>query len=377
MKQFDKREVIGGLLVLFVGVLIGSFWLSDVAEPVQAFFTSLGSLATALTLVFLIVQNTSQAKEIKEERQKREAHEEKQQEMWKEQRKNITFTNLLTHKSLFHDMLNDIEKNLNVAFFDRTGLYKDIFLVNGSRNINANIADDQITLGSLQDTKIIHQLVITELSNYEDMITHRFVEDHLTNLLRLGSALHLTLPNNHYFGDITFPSDSEDVFITNIFSPNKTTSIYEHVLEHLCDFAEIDFRNSRTNWETSFYLDALRKFSFRDSFHHGFNINLGQILESTQTIYEAYQYVKCTYLNFSSHFTHAVLEVEDTFYSRLRSVTEREAAVHLKQCAEVLCSSISNFDSEDPKLENHKHELLKAIDMLDNRNKILRSFKRK
>ena len=351
MKQFDKSEVIGGLLVLFVGVLIGAFWLSDVASPAIGLFTSIGSIATALTLVFLVIQNKKQEKH--------------QLDMWKEQREMLVFQKLQMHKSLFNDLLNELEDNLNVTFFDRTGFYKKIFPDNGFNNFSAvvlNIKGD-IKADSLPDCISMHQRLIKSLEDYEAMKSNTFVNQHLTDLLRFGSMLHVTLPNEHKFGDITCTIGSNTFCLTNIFELNKTISIYEKVLARICDFSELEHVSSRKNWDGSHYHQALFDFVFLQLNHREFNVNLGQVQSVISDIYKRFIKNGENYLCEDNVVSSVLFYVHILFAEGFKNTDEEQAIIKLLPLLKELYQALE---------DQYQHP---TILMSDKQNHILRTTK--
>ncbi|MBY8068785.1 hypothetical protein KW492_11025 [Vibrio fluvialis] len=281
MKQFDKREILGGLVVLFVGVLIGSFWLSDIASPAVGFFTSIGSIATAFTLGFLVWQNSQQAKRL-------DKQEEHQQTMWKEQREMLTFQKLQMHKSLFNDLLNELEVNHGVKFYNRTELYKNIFPDNNFSKFSAQVLPQSIVdaqAGSLQDSKTIYEKIMNRQADYDAIQSSNFVHSHLNDLWQFFGLLHLTFPNKNNFGDITYKFCSKDFLIMNIFDLDKTLYVCEEVLQHLCDFSGLEHKPIKTNTGSAFYTKALFNYFFLQINHREFTINLGQVRGSFNEIY--------------------------------------------------------------------------------------------
>lgn len=325
----------------------------------------LGSIGTVLTLAFLIVQNRSQAKEIKEEREKRESHETEQQRMWKEQREMLTFQKLQMHKSLFNDLLDELEGNLNVTFFDRTGMYKKFFPYNGFNQFYAVVHPQEIKniqAGSLQDCKVLHSRVINNLKDYESIQSKDFVYGHLQDLLRFGSLLHLTLPNEHQFGDITCMIGSEDVLITNIFEPHKTISTYEQVLQRLCDFVELKHSSSRMFWGGGFYQQALFDFIFLQIGYREFTVHLGEVRGVISNIYTScVKNIDDTWRDDSS-VREELFNIQLLFSSELKNATEAEAIRNLLRCTKGLYQALEEHSGQSQPLSTDKQfQTLKAL----------------
>lgn len=81
-RGFESIYIIVAVIVFFVGVFIGAAWLAgkSALDTIEA----AGSLATALTLVFLFYQHV----QLKERQDKQE---DKQADMWREQNEIILF----------------------------------------------------------------------------------------------------------------------------------------------------------------------------------------------------------------------------------------------------------------------------------------------
>lgn len=328
-KEFKYYLMIIAAVLL---VVIGAIWGGAMKVFGDTGAAWLGSVGTISTLAFLIYQNTSQAKEIRDERAKREAHEAKQQNMWNEQREMLIFQKLQTHKSLFNDLLDELEKRFCITFFDRTGLYKKIFPSNGFNQFSAVVhpkSIKDIEAGTLQDCKSLHNRVIASLMNYEKIKSKDFVHDHLHDLLSFSSLLHLTLPNQHHFGDVTCRIGSENVPLTNIFNPNKTIVIYEQVLQQLCDFAELEHSSSNMYWGGGYYKEALLDFFFLQIYNREFTVHLGEIRGLISGIYE--NFVKHTDDSWQS--THSVRgalsHIKLFFREELKDTTEEDVTNEL------------------------------------------------
>lgn len=325
MKQFDKREVIGGLLVLFVGVLIGSFWLSDVAAPAVAFFTSIGSLATAFTLGFLVWQNSQQAKRL-------DKQEEHQLNMWEEQREMLVFQKLQTHKGMFNDLLNEIEHDLDVKFDDRLGLYRKIFP-------NNDLSHFDITTIS-KDTSKSHliecRMLFTKISKHEksDMLqAHKL----LIELLNLRGKLHLSFTNNNNFGDITTGDDISPTVIVNVFALSETISIYQQVLEKLYDFCglRLDYVITHYNFHNNPLFDCV----FASDDLPGFEIHWGNLKLITRHLYNVTKNVDRRSPTYHEDMYEEVRQAEELFENRLRNKTTEEALEEINCAVDDLYSA--------------------------------------
>ncbi|ENY7807897.1 hypothetical protein WOC12_00525 [Vibrio parahaemolyticus] len=344
--------VVAAVLLLIVGAV----WGGAMTVFLDTGGSWLGSIGTVLTLVFLIVQNRSQAKEIKEEREKREHHETEQQKMWAQQREMLLFQKLQMHKSLFNDLLDELEDSLKVTFFDRTGMYKKFFPHNGFNQFSAVIhAQDieDIQAGSLQDCKVLHHRVISELRNHKFIQSKDFFHNHLHDLLRFGSLLHLKLPNESQFGSITYMYGSEDILVTNIFEPHKVISTYEKVLQRLCDFAELKHSSSETHWG-GLYQQALFDFVFLQISYREFTVHLGEIRGVISNIYTSFVKKLDDSWDDNNSFREELFHIRLLFTTELKNTTEAEAIKKLLRCTKGLYQALEESSDQSQPLSTSK-----------------------
>ncbi|EQB8915962.1 hypothetical protein ACYVL9_001767 [Vibrio fluvialis] len=365
------------------GIMSTSVSLTDApANWVSAIGTAMAALGTVLTLGFLIYQNIELRRSQQEETLKREAHEEKQQNMWNEQREMLVFQKLQTHKSLFNDLLDELEKRFCITFFDRTGLYKKIFPSNGFNQFSAVVhpkSIKDIEAGTLQDCKSLHNRVIASLMNYEKIKSKDFVHDHLHDLLSFSSLLHLTLPNQHHFGDVTCRIGSEDLPLTNIFNPNETIFIFEQVLQRLCDFAELEHISSNMYWGGGYYKEALLDFFLRINYLE-YTVHLGEIRGLISGIYE--NFVKHTDDSWKStpSVRGALSHIKLFFREELKDTTEEDVTNKLLLQTKDLYQALEEHymtpslltDKQEQTLKILKstiHRLSKRLDILQKGNR--------
>ncbi len=366
------------------GIMSTSVSLTDApANWVSAIGTAMAALGTVLTLGFLIYQNIELRRSQQEETLKREAHEEKQQNMWNEQREMLVFQKLQTHKSLFNDLLDELEKRFCITFFDRTGLYKKIFPSNGFNQFSAVVhpkSIKDIEAGTLQDCKSLHNRVIASLMNYEKIKSKDFVHDHLHDLLSFSSLLHLTLPNQHHFGDVTCRIGSEDLPLTNIFNPNETIFIFEQVLQRLCDFAELEHISSNMYWGGGYYKEALLDFFFLRINYLEYTVHLGEIRGLISGIYE--NFVKHTDDSWKStpSVRGALSHIKLFFREELKDTTEEDVTNKLLLQTKDLYQALEEHymtpslltDKQEQTLKILKstiHRLSKRLDILQKGNR--------
>lgn len=288
MKQFDKREILGGLVVLFVGVLIGCFWLADVATPIQAFLTSLGSLATALTLVFLIVQNTSQAKEIKEERLKRERHEKKQRKMWASQEKMLIFQKYQNHKELARELLEELEHEHSVVINKKSVLYRKLFPNNNSEHCDVKVAITSSAYGKssialidslyndlIELIEAFRGMKLTPIATIESDIAGKIYDDYLVKLFQFASLLHVELSFDGVEGS-TYPLNNPGIRFANIFIATRTFETLESVYIDISHFCGNEVKPYNKDSSIGYSLAKLHHF-FTPEHHHFFSSDKGSL----------------------------------------------------------------------------------------------------
>jgi hypothetical protein len=104
-------------------LLVSFKYLNDISnimtsQNIIGFFTSLGSLATFGTLVYLIMQNKEQKN-----------HQSKQVKMWDEQNEQLSFQKYQTHRAEFFNLISSIEVRNNGVFVvkHKNKLYNRLF----------------------------------------------------------------------------------------------------------------------------------------------------------------------------------------------------------------------------------------------------------
>lgn len=366
-KEFKYYLAIVAAILL---VIVGAVWGGAMGVFGDTGAAWLGSVGTISTLAFLIYQNTSQAKEIREERQKREAHEKKQQEMWQQQRENLTFQKLQMHKQEFNNLLDELSQRFAITFFDRTKLYNNIFPNNRLQSSDVDIklcgADIGILPKAIESHEklldLVNHIASERLDNLDDI---KLSEQFLAETLKLRQYLHINLPNNNFFGDITCGNLNNCFVVTNIFSSLHTTSIYGETLRGLLDF--VGETLDKTVRSTGFYNQPLCTFASEPSLQIGYDVNLGGIANAFSSIYHVIKTNDRDLIEdkmLSKALFHAVLTIE----SDLQNETESRAAEQLKSVAESLERALSK--SRDPNIRERDKciNLLKsAMNELDTR----------
>lgn len=225
MKRFDSKELIAASIVLFIGILIGSFWLSGLAESISKLAATLGSLATAATLVFLIYQNIGL-------RKRQDSQQEQQDEIWAEQKEMLIFDKYQRHQNMFDTLLDSLETKHNhlFKFVDRIALYEQLFPYNSPTNceyeINHSSTSFQCT--SLSEAlKITHAVTTIETSLSTPQLIHAIHE--LKECLNVNFVGHLEVGG--------FSSLNGSNIDVNLFQPLITIKILCDIVERLINFS--------------------------------------------------------------------------------------------------------------------------------------------
>lgn len=379
---FLASVVLGGLIV--GGILTASFELRPFdSQWISAFGTVLAAVGTVFTLWFLIYQNASQAEELRQERKNRKDHEDEQKNMWQEQREMLTFQKLQMHKSLFNDLLNELEVNHGIKFYNRTELYKNIFPDNNFSKFSAQVLPQSIIdaqTGSLQDSKTIYEKIVKSQTDYDAIQSSNFVHSHLLDLKDFIFLLHLTFPNQNNFGDITYYFDSKDYLIINIFDLERNFSICEEVFQHLCDFAGLEHSPIRTNLGIAFYTEAVFKYFFGQIGYGEFTFNLGQVRGSFIEIYKLITQLPKDSEFQDSAVSGVALLINGLFINDFKNLSEKDAIAKLlpqtRYLHELLEEDSFSVDLPNKKQDTMLRWLSSANARLSNRLKLLQKFNR-
>lgn len=146
---FETMYIFVAVIIFFVGLFIGSAWLAG--ESVLNIIEASGSLATALTLVFLFYQHVQL-------KTRQDQQEDNQREMWKEQNEIILFQKYQTHRAEFFNLVDAIENRHRgkLIFKNKNRLYKRLFPLNSFSNTDFNYEDD--TLGADNPLRIFEEV---------------------------------------------------------------------------------------------------------------------------------------------------------------------------------------------------------------------------
>ncbi|EKO3500276.1 hypothetical protein LG861_002428 [Vibrio fluvialis] len=262
----------------------------------------LGSIGTIFTLAFLIVQNTSQAKEIAEERAKREDHENKQQQMWDEQKKMLHFERAVKHRELFEQLLNEIEKFYEgtIEFKNRSQLYRLIFTQNIPSNDHSSyqyhleqstLENDHIFLRENRMKNEIYEL----MKNPNSIIDL----DHLDNLYeRLINCYGINIIRPPMCGDFL----NNRCIVFNIFDADKIHSTISAIGYKLKEFCGLELQLERVGGFHS-HLDVFKvlvNLYKQHKYYHYHSLHLGHH-DIVLVIYELTNIIGLIPGNYSIH----------------------------------------------------------------------------
>jgi hypothetical protein len=140
----NKTEIIVVMLSCFIGLLIGSFWLGGANEWLFKLITAIGSIATAGSFLYIILDNRKirEAQLAQETRQI--AHEEKQQGMWEEQKEMLVFQKYELHFKMFNQLLDNLQSEERFrgiyVFRERSQSYQSLFPFNNLSTCEFNMS---------------------------------------------------------------------------------------------------------------------------------------------------------------------------------------------------------------------------------------------
>lgn len=292
---------LAGIFGVWVGAqFFGLFWDTLISDRFEVgdMATWVAAFGTLFTLGFLINQHkqlhdeqkkekidrkresSQQQNALREERKKRESHERQQKEMWAEQNQMFTFQKYKEHKNLFYDMLNELEREYNIKFFDRSGFYSSIFQSNNFNfcDITVDLVDSEMSPGSLSDINYLFNMINNSLHNatfYNPSKRQEHLESHLFSLVRFSGLLHITFRDVCYLGDIYWDVDEiEEPLVLNLFDSLKTTIVMQNVFFELLKFTGNEKPESINHMRTSFYQDAIIELVYKKYYRSSFSAHL-------------------------------------------------------------------------------------------------------
>ncbi|AIW21159.1 hypothetical protein F0267_14080 [Vibrio coralliilyticus] len=127
--MIKNGELVAGILCGFIGLLIGSFWISGINDWIVKSIASIGSIATAGSFIYIIVDNRKIRKAQKEQEHRQIEHEKKQQDIWSQQYSTLNLQAYETHFKQFEQRLESLVKQHNnvYRFNNPFELYKQLF----------------------------------------------------------------------------------------------------------------------------------------------------------------------------------------------------------------------------------------------------------
>lgn len=236
MKHFDSNELLIGSIVLLVGILVGSFWLGNTSE----WATPLGSLGTAGTLIFLIIQNI-------ELRKRQDAEQNQKDEIWKEQKEMLHFQKYQEHKKAFLEHIEYLESlyTHKLKFKHKSSLYSKVFPLNSFENCQSSI-DELESSTALKNLIEISRKIDDNL--YSQNICYQSLFE---DILDISNILGLDIVNDK-LGTIEI-SDKVEL---DFFDPTVTIDMIKHIIVQIINFARLTRcelpqkrqKNIRSNW---------------------------------------------------------------------------------------------------------------------------------
>ncbi|WP_394391409.1 hypothetical protein [Shewanella woodyi] len=279
MKDLVKLFIAGMAGVLFGGLILGflieliftnwvesgSVKFGNWAMWTGAFFTLFAAIAAGIaatgalkTLSFMKDQHIQLSKE----NTKRFNHE---KAIWSEQREMLLFQKQRDHKQEFYSILNNLEKEHAIVFFERSKFYSALFPENKFNYCDYSVELNENIAGSLGDIGHLFNSISLSLEDFSlfsgDKLS-RHLEKHLRKVLEFSSILHVNFQDNDKVGDFYF--NIEDLVnkphILNIFDSLRTTVVMQEVFFELLGFTGNSLPKGINHQRTSFYQNALLAF---------------------------------------------------------------------------------------------------------------------
>lgn len=288
-----------------VGVLFGGVFLGLVLDKLFSGELETGDMATwsaalgtIFTLGFLINQHVQLRQSQRKESETREEHERKQQEMWAQQDQMLTFQKYKEHKQLFFDTLNELEREYDIKFFDRSGFYSNIFQANNfdSCEMKVNLNETELYANSLQDICYVFNGIKSSLESpdlYDKNKRQQHLEEHLLDLIRLSSSLHITFKGTGYLGDIYWDVPSFDKPLAlNLFDSFRTTVIMQNVFFTLLKFTGNQELQGIEHLRTNFFHDALIESVHKKYYRSSFITDMKKLDNALGLLFTAYETIK-------------------------------------------------------------------------------------
>ncbi|MBN3492036.1 hypothetical protein [Vibrio neptunius] len=219
------------IVALLIGLLIGVHYPAKYAPETKDVISSAGSIATALTLIFLVVQNVINHK--------------KQEEQNREQREMLNLQKYENHLNLFHQRLNSISTDERyhelVSFKSKGLLYRKIFPSNNLSDVVIGLDPDKVTDRHLFTTVTSSFASITqsiESVSTMDSPTLTYFKSILNKIEFLCEDLCIVIKNNKAIG--TAKGRLNPNHNVNIYEIELTMAVIQGVIIQLKEFAHIN-----------------------------------------------------------------------------------------------------------------------------------------
>lgn len=270
--KYEPNEVMAGLLIFFIGMLVASFLLDSINTVVQ-FAISIGAIATAMAFFLAFRQSQNLAKRQIKSEERQNLIDAKQQEMWEAQQESIAFQKYQTHKLMFNDMLDAIERKYDstLIFFDRDNLYTSIFPENNFSVCltKAPILDtNDVKDNHLASIAVSFRNIIAEISKIEAKKDYRNTKgavDTLHNVMMLCSLLNLKINTTPVLGDISF---GQGFLLGNIFKPSTTFQQLTFVVNRIASFSEHPSLFNEDRLSIDYFIFCLRNYALNSPKYH-------------------------------------------------------------------------------------------------------------
>ncbi|QUM81696.1 hypothetical protein HWV01_16100 [Moritella sp. 5] len=260
----------------------------------------IGSISTAVTFVFLIIQNIKireqqkladrkqeeaelrqEAAEKRQEAadQRQEQFELRQKEIWDSQQVKIQFEMYQAHKREFFRVLDDIENpsSMDIEFYNREELYRRIYPMNSFKSVSLDIDNTDSSMpGDLADINksyllIIKQLTAFSIGNMDEKERKEAPHLYLLALVELLSLLNLTIIPKDKFGDVLVNKK----MVLNAYNLDTSINTLYHVLKGIMAFIGYQNIAKIPNLSGPYYYDAMQCVLFKHiKTRTQYNVNL-------------------------------------------------------------------------------------------------------
>ncbi|PMM61874.1 hypothetical protein [Vibrio lentus] len=281
--------LLGGLVLGFLVDLIFSNWVDSGSTTfgnwamwTGAFFTLFAALAAGIaakgalsTLSFMRNQHV----QITEENSQRFIHE---QAVWGEQREMLLFQKQREHKQEFYNVLDNLQKEHSIEFYQRSKFYSSLFPENKFNYCNYHIELNEDIADSLGDINFLFSKISSSFEKFGQLSgekTSEHLEKHLSDISTFSSMLHINFQDNGEVGNIYWDVDQleKKPHILNIFDSLHTTIVMQEVFFELLGFSGNTQPKSINHQRTSFYQNALLGFFKCRHYRSRFNVEKGEV----------------------------------------------------------------------------------------------------